>query len=293
VKLLIQARRSIALLPLLVALGGMPGSGRAAEAPVPVDWLTSLPLALEEALLTRRPVLLNFTASWCGWCRKLESTTFRDPGFARVAASFVTVRVDGDKERGLASMYRVKAYPTTVFLSRQGQEIGRIVGYRAAGEFSGEMTRILEHREPMDEVRRAAEESPTDPRAQYAWGDVLLAVGEYEEARGVLERVIRLAPGTEDSALAEEAELDIALSHVFAYDFEGAIPLLDAYLGKGEDRPRWDEALFFSGVALVRSGQVVEGFGRLDQAADATSQEYIKFEVQRLKALWEEAQGRG
>jgi thiol-disulfide isomerase/thioredoxin len=293
VTLPVTARRLLVLSALLPALVAFAGPLRAEEPPPAVDWLSSLPLALEEALITRRPVLLNFTASWCGWCRKLESSTFRDPGFARVAASFVTVQVDGDKERGLSSMYRVKAYPTTVLLTRQGKELGRIVGYRGPGDYAREMIRALERREPMDDVRRAAEERPQDPRALYAWADVLLAVGKFEEARGVLERVLPLARATEEAGLADEAELDIALSYLFAYDFEGALPLLDAYLDGGEDRARRDEALFFSGLALVRTGQVVEGFGRLDRAVDATSHQYIKFEVERLKAQWEEVQGRG
>jgi len=287
-----DSSRAVAGALLLGAFLGLATPAGAASGPERVDWLSSLDLALEEAILTRRPVLLNFTATWCGWCRRLEATTFRDPGFIQSARSFVTVQVDGDKERGLASLYRVKGYPTTVFLDRRGREIGRIVGYRDAASFAAEMARALQGREPISEVRKAAEENPGDARAQYELGDVLLAVGEYEEARAAFQRALDLA-GSSQAELADDAELDLALTRIFAYDFVDALPLLDAYLAGGKDRPRHDEALFFSGLALVRTGQTEEGFDRLDRAAGETSSSYIRFEVERLKAQWEEAHASG
>lgn len=276
----------------LLLLLCLPAAGIGADEPPPrIDWLVGdLPVAMEEALLTRRPVMVTFTTSWCGWCRKLEATTFRDPDFVRTAGAFVTVQVDGDKDRGAVARYRVKGYPTTVLLDRRGTEIGRVVGYRQAADFQAELMRALRRREPWEETRTAAEANPSDPRAQYAWGDVLLAVGEYVQARGVLAGAQALA-GEEGSSLADEAELDIALTYVYAYDFETALPLLEAYLEGGGDRVRRDEALFFAGLALVRTGRTEEGFARLDEAARETSSAYIQFEVERLRKQGEEIEG--
>jgi thiol-disulfide isomerase/thioredoxin len=52
-----------------------------------------------EAAETGRPLFLKFGSEWCGPCRKLDSTTMRDPKVvASLNAGFIPVKLDGDKE---------------------------------------------------------------------------------------------------------------------------------------------------------------------------------------------------
>lgn len=277
-------------LVLVVLPSAAPGED--AAPPARADWLEDYSLALEEALLTRRPVLLTFYTTWCGWCRKLENQTFRDPSFVDLSRRVVPVRVDADKEQGLRSMFRVRSYPTTVLVSRTGREIGRIMGYKAPRPFVGMLEAALDRREPLDEVIEAAEARPGDPEAQYALGDVLMAVGEYQRAREAFLAVGKMAPDTTLEIL-DDAKLDTALSYLFNYQPAEAVPFFEEFLANFPESDRRDQGLFFYGAALVGLGRYDEGFEQMDRAVETTDLEYIRFETERLKAKVRKREGQG
>lgn len=101
-------------------------------------------LALAKKL--NKKVLVEFTAKWCGWCKKMQATTFKDTGvISLIDKYFVPVSVDGDSkdtlniegwlttEAGLTKdTYRVSGYPTFWFLTSTGDMIAPLSGYREA-----------------------------------------------------------------------------------------------------------------------------------------------------------------
>jgi thioredoxin-like negative regulator of GroEL len=277
---------------LAVLLGAVlpPAGASAGDRGRAVEWLSDYQMGLEDALLTRRPVVLTFYTDWCGWCRKLERTTFTDPRFRDLSGSFVPVRVNGDKQRSLTALFRVRGYPTTVVLSRRGKEVGRIVGYQPPGPFVSGLTEAMSRAEPLQEVQSAAEAAPQDPRAAYALGDVLLALGRYDEARAALERAEKLDAG-DAGGVADDAALDLAVSRVYAGEDSAALPLFAAFLKTHPDSDRRDQALFFYGVSLIRTGNRRDGLEKVREAAAETTMGYIKHEAARLEAMMSGNQG--
>ncbi len=108
-----------------------------AHGTVEVTWSRDLPAALERARAEGKPVLVNFYADWCVWCKKLESTTLRDNAVKTVLRDQVipvSLNVDSDG-RELSNEYRVDGLPTILVLDGNGREIGRIPGYMAPTGF--------------------------------------------------------------------------------------------------------------------------------------------------------------
>ena len=69
------------------------------------------------------PALLEFGTSWCGWCRSAQ------PRIAQALAGHSSVRhvkVEDGPGRPLGRSFRVKLWPTLVFL-RDGREVARLV----------------------------------------------------------------------------------------------------------------------------------------------------------------------
>jgi thiol:disulfide interchange protein len=101
------------------------------HATVEIVWESDMPAALERARNEGKPVLVNFYADWCVWCKRLESTTLRDAKVASVLQNQVvplSLNVENEGKE-LSNEYRVDGLPTIIVLDAGGQELGRIPGY--------------------------------------------------------------------------------------------------------------------------------------------------------------------
>ena len=88
--------------------------------------------ALQKAVKEDKPVFLDISASWCGPCKLLKRVTFADKAVGKYFnANFINVAVDGEKGEGvaLARKYKLRGYPTMIFLDSKGEIISTIVGY--------------------------------------------------------------------------------------------------------------------------------------------------------------------
>lgn len=89
-------------------------------------------LSYEKAQQLRqdRKFLVYFNADWCGYCRNLEKTTFKDPKIAAyINRNFTPVRVNIDLEKQIAAQYGVSGVPDLRFISSNGEAIARWPGY--------------------------------------------------------------------------------------------------------------------------------------------------------------------
>ena len=97
-------------------------------------WEHSEPLARSRAESERRPMLVDFTATWCGACNELSRITFADPAVMAEAGRFVAVKVDATNEDDtsvdqIKDRYRVVGLPTVVLLGSDGRERERFVEF--------------------------------------------------------------------------------------------------------------------------------------------------------------------
>jgi thioredoxin:protein disulfide reductase len=115
-----------------------------------VTWKPYSEEVLNEAQNLKKPVIIDFYATWCAPCLELEEITFHDAAVVRQAESaFVMVKVDvtkggnPDHER-LLRQYGVKGVPTIVFLDENGTERAdlRLVDFLPPDQFMGRMAAL-------------------------------------------------------------------------------------------------------------------------------------------------------
>ncbi|MBN1987713.1 MAG: thioredoxin family protein [Prolixibacteraceae bacterium] len=89
--------------------------------------------ALQRAKKEGKPIFLDISASWCGPCKLLKARTFPNADVGEFYnTNFINVAVDGEKGEGieLAQKYRIKGYPSLIFLDSKGNLIAQTAGYR-------------------------------------------------------------------------------------------------------------------------------------------------------------------
>ncbi len=86
-----------------------------------------------------RPVMLDFYADWCVSCKEMEHLTFTDTRVQARLAQLHLVRADvtanNPDDQALLKRFNLFGPPGIIFFDRNGNEIGRVVGYQAAETF--------------------------------------------------------------------------------------------------------------------------------------------------------------
>ncbi len=133
-------RLGTALLAFLLAVTGAcsrragPPASEAGSTKVAFAAL-SLGDALERARAEKRLVMVDVYTDWCGWCKKLDSDTYGDARVAAALENVISIRVNAEKGgESVAEKYRVRGFPTVLFLSGSGEIVEKVEGYVGAEE---------------------------------------------------------------------------------------------------------------------------------------------------------------
>ncbi len=171
---------------------------------------------------TKKYVLIDFEAEWCGFCKKLDRETYTDENVIRYFAEhLVALKVDVDKYPQLKLHFKVEGLPTMVLVRfpetdnkkklslTDLKEVGRFVGYRDAPEYLKEVRKLTTSDLALREIEKVAQDNPDDPDAQRALARALVADSQLTKAQKVLEKASQNSKFTEAKIL--EVKMDLAL----------------------------------------------------------------------------------
>lgn len=113
-----------------------------ASAPERIEW-TDFGSGLARARSLGRPMLVNFVTDWCGYCIKMDRTTFKHPSVVARLSEIVAARVDTEDPRevhgyrgaDLAARFQVGGTPTFALVDGGGRVLARTGGYQTPEQF--------------------------------------------------------------------------------------------------------------------------------------------------------------
>ncbi|MGB0845208.1 MAG: protein-disulfide reductase DsbD [Thiolinea sp.] len=111
-----------------------------------VKGLDELQQAIDQA--KGKPIMLDFYADWCVYCKDMEKNTFPDPAVRRALDDFVLLKADvtenDDVDKALQKHFKVIAPPAILFFGRDGQEIEnlRLVGFMGPQAFASHVGKV-------------------------------------------------------------------------------------------------------------------------------------------------------
>jgi thiol:disulfide interchange protein DsbD len=103
--------------------------------------------ARARALREEKPLLVDFTASWCGACKELDRHTFSEARVAREAGRFLAVKVDATNDEdprveAALQEFNVVGLPTVVLYDSRGKEALRCTDFVPAEPFLNAIRRV-------------------------------------------------------------------------------------------------------------------------------------------------------
>jgi thioredoxin-related protein len=126
--------------------------GKAAD--VEIHWL-SFEDAVARSEQAPRKLFIDVYTDWCGWCKRMDKTTFRDTAVVReLNQHFYAVKLDAERkdtvrfrdnifvykpeykshELALSLLNGKMSFPTYVFLDEQFGMISPVAGYKSADD---------------------------------------------------------------------------------------------------------------------------------------------------------------
>jgi len=97
-----------------------------------VAWKTNYDSALKIAKASKKPMMIDFRASYCGPCKAMDRKVYTDAEITALSAKFVPVQLDVEakENQGLWKRFKNEALPTIVFLSADGKKVfSKSTGY--------------------------------------------------------------------------------------------------------------------------------------------------------------------
>ena len=160
-------RRAVTLRAIvtMTLLGLAPGLSHARQAPsFTVKTLDGRPLRLAD--LKKRPVIVDFWATWCGPCRaSLPHLSTMQTRYEKQGLTVIGLSVDDNGPQGVRQFANrlgvkftlamanddvldaygpIRSIPTTFFINRNGDIVRRVVGYIDGETMEGYVKEILE-----------------------------------------------------------------------------------------------------------------------------------------------------
>lgn len=86
---------------------------------------------LEESMKDGRPVLIDYWAPWCTYCRRISAAY--DRAAAAYADRLIAGKINIDEEKALAQREEIEVIPTLV-IYQNGQALGSIVAPQSGAE---------------------------------------------------------------------------------------------------------------------------------------------------------------
>jgi thiol:disulfide interchange protein len=104
----------------------------------------SLDQALAVAVKEKRIVFIDFCATWCGACKKLDEDTWSNARvIERLKMKTIPLKLDADENKFIVEKYKIAAYPTLLFLNPDGSVLARMVGYQIPTQFIENLQGVL------------------------------------------------------------------------------------------------------------------------------------------------------
>jgi thiol-disulfide isomerase/thioredoxin len=168
-------RIGVVLLGISLITGSWLVSSRADSTSGPTQWMTDYSQARNESRRLGLPLVIHFSATWCGPCRQMDRETLHSPALMKLLGTKVlALKIDSDANPGLVDLFRVDALPSDIIVGPDGRIVARNGGYQTqrqylatlghwSGQFQNERNEALARLQPPPRQTAPADPSQANP----------------------------------------------------------------------------------------------------------------------------------
>lgn len=134
----------------------------------------SFDAALKKAKQDKTLLFVDFYADWCGPCKLLDRTTFKDERVVKLLGEeVVALKINAEVKAKLAKKYNVQGFPSLVFINNDGTLRDTLLGYRDADDFLRDAKAIIKGKSELDVLGELYKANPDDKKTYFGYLDKL------------------------------------------------------------------------------------------------------------------------
>ncbi len=214
-----------------------------------VKWQKNIEESTKKAQQENRPILINFYADWCQWCKKMDKETYANKKVASsINKNFIALNINPEtdaKGSELAEKYAVTGFPAVIIVNSDGFILNSINGYVDDKAMISHIDKALAQDKKIKKV--LATKEPSIDKL-----DIYIESGKEKEARSTFEYL--LAKNLIPDESIPQYMIGIALLTAQSKNYDKALLLFDEVVKKYPDRNDVFIAHYYSAVTRILAG---------------------------------------
>ena len=248
--------RRFPLFLLLFLVGGI--ASLRASSSGEIAWETNYQTALALAKEKGKPLMLDFWATWCKPCTRMDQEIWPDKEAVEASKKFVCVSINVDNNMPVASHYQVQGIPAIIFTDPWENVVVHFKGFTKTPQLLGVMNSFPSDFSPVRKWQSVLKEDKKNVEA-------LLKVGEFYRRGGLCrlsldyyKTVLQTKEAREEPEYAAQAILGMGVNYLKLSDYKKAVKTYKIYLKKFPNGEQKDLVLLGLVTAYLGRGKLTD-----------------------------------